>query len=934
MKKLLVSFIILTIVLSSGLAFGQRRTPPPGKEIIPASSCAWLTVYGLLCHDTDDGKIYKWNGATQVELAAGASGDMTKAVYDAADDGKIDITAGGTGLDLTGLTGTLYVTAGVAAVTSAADMKTALGLVIGTNVQAYDADLTTYAGITPTANAQTVLGETFAQMQASLSIDDLITLSGVVEGSVHLSTFTGATIADNVTIKAALQAIETALELRAPIASPTFTGVATFPNDGLHILDTNATHDLIITPGSDLSADRIFTITTGDAARTLTMTGDATLNQDVSSTANAAFSTLNVTGANALNVGTSRTNDGSVKFKSGTALNDFIFTIQGGNFTADETWKLPLSVPGGSNYLLNVDADGQMDYAAPLFTSFTGGNWKVFYTNGTGVIGEVALGAAGTVLMSNGVAAAPTMQTPSGAGDVTGVGNCSGGDCLDGSSDGGTYIRLYDGDSNYTQISASNTASDVIITLPATTSTLPGLGLENIFTGNNTFGDADSDTITIRAMVIGGNSRALQIAASLASPTFATTPDDLYVGGVIETPGIIYAASFESVLTAGNTGAMRVKEDPTNGTNFRGFVAPSTLTQDLDFKFPDGNNTANQFFLLGAPAANVSTMTYGTFSTGDFDVTANIVTIKALGIDIGQINASGTPGAGNFLRGDGSWQTVTAAAAGVEGSVQYNTSGALDGEAAFSYNAGTNVLTAGAYIGNVDGVYVTSQATGDIFAAASASTITRIAAVAAGQPVLSGGAATAPAYAGYTFSGTAAQTYTFPSVTSTLVPAADPVFTSSLQLPNAAGPTVNAAGEIAIRSGAGAASGITFYGNAAPGAVLIPAYIAGPTLTVVSPLSTSDYFYMYAPYALTIRTVHYLCQGGTNWIGQIQICDGNGSSCTDTQAADTTAVAGTTSNETTFTDATVPAGVWVLLKTTSVAGVPTVMNVQMDFTVD
>lgn len=43
----------------------------------------------------------------------------------------------------------------------------------------------------------------------------------------------------------------------------------TLDNDGLHLLDTNATHDLIITPGSNLTADRVFTLTTGDAARTL-----------------------------------------------------------------------------------------------------------------------------------------------------------------------------------------------------------------------------------------------------------------------------------------------------------------------------------------------------------------------------------------------------------------------------------------------------------------------------------------------------------------------------------------------------------------------------------------------------------------------------------------------------------------------------------------
>ena len=43
----------------------------------------------------------------------------------------------------------------------------------------------------------------------------------------------------------------------------------TFPNGGLHILDSNGSHDLIISPGSDLSADRTLTVTTGDANRTL-----------------------------------------------------------------------------------------------------------------------------------------------------------------------------------------------------------------------------------------------------------------------------------------------------------------------------------------------------------------------------------------------------------------------------------------------------------------------------------------------------------------------------------------------------------------------------------------------------------------------------------------------------------------------------------------
>ena len=48
--------------------------------------------------------------------------------------------------------------------------------------------------------------------KASLDVDHLITLSGVSAASDHLGTFTGSTIDDNVTVKAAIQALETAVE--------------------------------------------------------------------------------------------------------------------------------------------------------------------------------------------------------------------------------------------------------------------------------------------------------------------------------------------------------------------------------------------------------------------------------------------------------------------------------------------------------------------------------------------------------------------------------------------------------------------------------------------------------------------------------------------------------------------------------------------------
>ena len=48
--------------------------------------------------------------------------------------------------------------------------------------------------------------------------------------------------------------------------------------------------------------------------------------------------------------------------------------------------------------------------------------WRIYYSDGSGDITELALGADGTYLGSNGAAAAPTFKVPAGAGDVVKVG--------------------------------------------------------------------------------------------------------------------------------------------------------------------------------------------------------------------------------------------------------------------------------------------------------------------------------------------------------------------------------------------------------------------------------------------------------------------------------------------------------------------------------
>ena len=62
-------------------------------------------------------------------------------------------------------------------------------------------------------------------------------------------------------------------------------------------------------------------------------------------------------------------------------------------------------------------------HAMTSTSDHTAGNWKVFHSNGSGQLVELALGADGTFLKSNGASLAPTFATPAGGGSsITGTG--------------------------------------------------------------------------------------------------------------------------------------------------------------------------------------------------------------------------------------------------------------------------------------------------------------------------------------------------------------------------------------------------------------------------------------------------------------------------------------------------------------------------------
>lgn len=74
-------------------------------------------------------------------------------------------------------------------------------------------------------------------------------------------------------------------------------------NTGLAFYDSDASHKLTITTTSNLTADRTLTIVPGDASRTLTLSGNAALNQNVRTTDSPQFAGVNVGHASDTTIG-------------------------------------------------------------------------------------------------------------------------------------------------------------------------------------------------------------------------------------------------------------------------------------------------------------------------------------------------------------------------------------------------------------------------------------------------------------------------------------------------------------------------------------------------------------------------------------------------------------------------------------------------------
>lgn len=137
---------------------------------------------------------------------------------------------------------------------------------------------------------------------------------------------------------------------------------------------------------------------------------------------------------------------------------------------------------------------------------------------------------------------------------------------------------------------------------------------------------------------------------------------------------------------------------------------------------------------------------------------------------------------------------------------------------------------------------------------------------------------------------------------------------ATTELENSSGCGVAADGQICINTAA-TSSALIYQSN---GVEHVLWATSSKGIFYESATSTDDFTIWRFNRTATLTEVCYLAEGGT-WVGQLQEYDSDGDSPADTQASDTTAVAGTTNCNGSFSNAVIDDGDWIGIKTTTAA---------------
>jgi Chaperone of endosialidase len=207
--------------------------------------------------------------------------------------------------------------------------------------------------------------------------------------------------------------------------------------------------------------------------------------------------------------------------------------------------------------------------------------------------------------------------------------------------------------------------------------------------GDITLGSGNGQKTYMAWGTTGNNAHVINASGALGlSTNLGTTP------ALSGTTG--YGTSGQVLTSGGSTAA------PTWSTNISGNAANVT---GIVAGANGGTGVAN----TGSTITLGGSVTYSGAYTQTWTRTANSsLTLPSSGTVLASVTApatnpvSGTPSSSTYLRGDGTWATISAGSPGGSNTqVQYNSSGSFAGSANFTFD-GTNVLVAGTVSGGSD----------------------------------------------------------------------------------------------------------------------------------------------------------------------------------------------------------------------------------------
>ena len=370
----------------------------------------------------------------------------------------------------------------------------------------------------------------------------------------------------------------------------------------------------------------------------------------------------------------------------------------------------------------------------------------------TNITGSTNFGTSGQVLTSAGSSATPTWATPT-TGTVTSVAlalpsifsvtgspvTTSG--TLTGALTTQTAATVFAGPA--TGAAATPTFRAIVATdIPTLNQNTTG-SAATLTTPRNIYGNAFDGSAALTQIIAStyggtGNGFTKFSGATTAEKTY-TLPDAnatlLYAGGALGTPSsgtVTNLTGTASININGTVGATTATTGAFTTVSATGVITSTLATGTAPFTVASTTQVANLNAATAGTAGNVTGIVLGAnggtgvANTGStitvagnlshagaftqtFTATANTaLTLPTSGTLISTVTnmaanpVTGTPSSSNYLRGDGTWATVSASAGGSTTQIQYNNAGALAGSANLTFD-GTTLTGAfsGAHNGTV-----------------------------------------------------------------------------------------------------------------------------------------------------------------------------------------------------------------------------------------